>query len=77
MQNINIPQLECKRCFHKWVPRSSDVSVCPNCHSIKWNEEEGKVIFSQGLDTDSFLESFSNHPIFSEDLRIIGQVVRL
>ena len=35
-----IPQAECKRCGHRWIPRVDDVKVCPRCHSYEWNEEK-------------------------------------
>lgn len=34
---IEINQLECKRCGHKWTPRKTDVRLCPNCKSAWWD----------------------------------------
>lgn len=31
-------KLECLRCGHKWVPRTSDIKTCPKCRSPYWNE---------------------------------------
>ena len=39
MVNVpKIPELECLRCGHTWIPRGTKVFVCPGCHSPKWNE---------------------------------------
>lgn len=37
---VKIPELKCKRCGHKWVPRKKDVRICPKCKSARWNEEK-------------------------------------
>lgn len=35
---INLPKnLECKRCGHKWLPRKSDIRICPKCKSARWD----------------------------------------
>jgi predicted Zn-ribbon and HTH transcriptional regulator len=45
---IKVPELICKRCGWKWVPRTKVVKVCPHCKSPYWNtpksrgEEEGE-----------------------------------
>lgn len=31
------PQLECKRCGHKWTPRQNNVKICPKCKSPYWD----------------------------------------
>jgi len=37
-------QNECKRCGHKWYPRSPEKSpVCPKCRTIKWWKENPKT----------------------------------
>lgn len=37
-------QWECKRCEHKWIPRTDKKPVqCPVCHSVKWDEAKVKV----------------------------------
>jgi len=33
---VKIPTLTCRRCGHRWVPRTPTVYVCPKCHSPKW-----------------------------------------
>ena len=30
--------LICKRCGHNWVPRISNPTVCPFCHSPYWDK---------------------------------------
>ena len=34
---IEIPQLHCNQCEHKWVPRFNEVRVCPKCKSYYWD----------------------------------------
>jgi Zn finger protein HypA/HybF involved in hydrogenase expression len=36
---LKISRLKCKRCGHIWIPRISNIQVCPNkkCHSPKWD----------------------------------------
>ena len=37
-----IVEKECKRCLHKWIPRTHDEpTVCPECKSPYWNKERG------------------------------------
>lgn len=35
---IQIPQLTCLRCGHIWVPRATEIHICPKCKSRKWDE---------------------------------------
>lgn len=35
-----LPKLKCKRCGHEWTPRTEDVRICPNCHSLRWDKED-------------------------------------
>ena len=35
--NISQFQVECKRCGHKWIPRKSEVMLCPKCKTPYWN----------------------------------------
>lgn len=37
MMKIKIQKIRCKRCGHHWVPRVSNVRLCPNCFSPYWN----------------------------------------
>jgi hypothetical protein len=40
MNNLKITYLFCKRCFHKWIPRTNKYpKVCPKCNSPYWNKE--------------------------------------
>lgn len=36
---MRLPILECKRCLHKWVPRTpQEPKVCPKCKSAYWDK---------------------------------------
>jgi len=40
MNNYNLPTECCKRCGHKWHPRTmSKPKVCPSCNSPYWNRD--------------------------------------
>ena len=42
MDDLDIPRLECKRCGHQWIPRSTLLpKVCPKCNSPYWDKERG------------------------------------
>lgn len=43
--NMNLPTHSCKRCGHKWHPRTDKMAKnCPKCNSPYWNRErESKV----------------------------------
>ena len=41
-QKIQLYVLECKRCHHKWIPRTSEPTLCPHCKSYLWREEKLK-----------------------------------
>jgi Zn finger protein HypA/HybF involved in hydrogenase expression len=34
---IEVAQLQCLRCGHKWAPRTDDVRTCPKCRSVFWD----------------------------------------
>lgn len=37
---MKITEKECKRCLHKWIPRTFELpNVCPKCKSPYWNKE--------------------------------------
>jgi hypothetical protein len=38
MQRIEMPELICQRCNHKWTPRNKKIYLCPKCRSPKWDE---------------------------------------
>jgi len=38
MEKIKVPVLRCKRCGHEWVPRGTEVTICPSCKSPYWNK---------------------------------------
>jgi Zn finger protein HypA/HybF involved in hydrogenase expression len=42
MSKIKIPTLKCERCGHTWVPKISDVKICPKCKSARWNQPPEK-----------------------------------
>jgi Zn finger protein HypA/HybF involved in hydrogenase expression len=31
-------ELNCKKCNHKWTPRSKEVRQCPKCKSAWWDK---------------------------------------
>jgi len=37
---IPVPEMTCARCRHTWVPRTSDVRICPKCKSVRWDPVE-------------------------------------
>lgn len=39
---LNLLNLKCRRCLHKWVPRTAEVRVCPRCHSPYWDKGKGE-----------------------------------
>lgn len=40
MNTLNLPFLFCKRCYHKWIPRTNKYpKICPKCNSPYWNKE--------------------------------------
>jgi predicted Zn-ribbon and HTH transcriptional regulator len=41
---IKIKELKCQRCGWKWIPRKSDVRLCPHCKSTYWNEPKIKEL---------------------------------
>ena len=36
-ENGQLPQQNCLRCHHQWVPRKMDIRFCPKCHSGYWD----------------------------------------
>ena len=34
---MEILKINCQRCEHEWVPRKSEIKVCPKCKSPYWN----------------------------------------
>ena len=41
---IQINEVTCLRCGHKWPPRKSDVRICPKCKSAWWDQEKKEAI---------------------------------
>ena len=36
-----LPQFQCKRCEHKWIPRKEGTPLrCPKCGSPYWNRDK-------------------------------------
>lgn len=33
-----LPEMNCLRCNHKWIPRQMIITVCPRCKSPYWNK---------------------------------------
>ena len=42
MTEINLQELECKRCGYRWVPRKTRVGLCPHCKSTLWDIPKGQ-----------------------------------
>lgn len=34
---LEIHKLQCKKCLHTWVPRRSEVRLCPKCKTAYWD----------------------------------------
>jgi Zn finger protein HypA/HybF involved in hydrogenase expression len=49
MVKLRIPTLTCLRCGHRWVPRQTDVRICPKCKSARWDVPRRT---NQGLRSD-------------------------
>jgi len=39
---VKIRELICKQCGYKWIPRTSDVRMCPKCKSVNWDRFKEK-----------------------------------
>jgi Zn finger protein HypA/HybF involved in hydrogenase expression len=38
MPKVDIPQkLTCLKCGHTWIPRKTDVRLCPRCKTAYWD----------------------------------------
>ena len=37
---IELKELKCLRCEHKWIPRKTDVRICPKCKSAFWDKKK-------------------------------------
>lgn len=42
MANLKVPTLHCERCGHEWVPRQTEVRICPKCKSPYWDVPKRK-----------------------------------
>ena len=40
---IEINQVTCQRCKHKWYPRSPEVVICPKCKSPYWDKKKVRI----------------------------------
>ena len=36
---VEIKEIVCKRCGHKWIPRKTEVRICAKCKSPYWDKE--------------------------------------
>ena len=42
MAQVNRPErLECIKCGHTWIPRKTEVRLCPNCKTAYWDRPPG------------------------------------
>ena len=45
MSAVHLPsKLECKKCGHRWIPRTTDVRICPRCKSARWDAPRTKRV---------------------------------
>lgn len=35
---IKIDELKCLRCGHEWIPRKTEIRICPSCKSAWWDK---------------------------------------
>lgn len=35
---VRLPRLKCLKCGYEWTPRQTDIRICPNCKSARWDE---------------------------------------
>ena len=71
-QRIELPVLECKRCGHKWTPRSSFLPhncANPKCNSPYWNKERRVINDKFVLDPN---EKFTDDDICDANEEILG-----
>jgi len=38
---VSVKKLRCRRCEHRWIPRTTDVRQCPKCKSAYWDKKIG------------------------------------
>jgi Zn finger protein HypA/HybF involved in hydrogenase expression len=43
---ISLPRLHCRRCEHRWIPKQTTITMCPQCKSTLW---ETKRTNRQGM----------------------------
>lgn len=55
MHKIELPELTCLRCGHRWTPRSSDVKQCPGCRSVNWNKARSDALTATSYARIGFL----------------------
>lgn len=36
---IELNKLNCKRCGFSWIPRITEVRICPKCKSAYWDRD--------------------------------------
>ena len=35
---MRLGKAKCCRCQHNWIPRTTDIRICPKCNSAYWNK---------------------------------------
>ena len=53
---IEINQLTCQRCAHKWFPRSTEVVICPHCKSPYWDKKKHRISKTVTVNTEKGVE---------------------
>lgn len=75
MEQIQINQLECKKCNHKWIPRQINISICPKCKYKEWNiplSEE--IVIDINFPFSIFLDKLKNSIYFNKQFMEIGRM---
>jgi Zn finger protein HypA/HybF involved in hydrogenase expression len=49
---IEINQLTCQRCAHKWFPRSTEVVICPHCKSPYWDKKKHRISKTKAIKSE-------------------------
>lgn len=41
---IEIKEMQCRRCNHKWIPRKTEVRMCPKCRTVWFDKEKNELV---------------------------------
>ena len=48
MVRIKLTNLKCLRCNHKWIPKKTEVRICPKCKSPYWDKPRTLITNKKG-----------------------------